>query len=244
MNEVERSASKAQPVLASAKVRTTASSLGFTDPPVPLRLKLLEGPYHWSLFVQAPPGARIGDIVEWLEEWSPLRIEFGSRHVLRVDLDPLPLAWRRRFRSVSLQMLALYPNGVALATVTGKHDALAAFGRAQAGEASTNVQEVRDTPRDVPLLTPAQDEALRTAARSGYYRIPRPLNLNELAAKLGIAPASLSERLRRAEGRVIMRYVNEGATTPWDARTIFAAQTSPGPGTEDEDSSGASRVRP
>lgn len=242
MTEVERSAQKAQPVLVSAKMRTSASSLGFTNPPVFLRLKLLEGPYHWSLFIQTPPGARIGDIVEWLETWGPLRIEFGSRHVLRADFDPLPVAWRRTFRSVSLQLLALYPNGVALATVTGKHDALAAFGRAQAGETSTKIQEVRDTPRDVPLLTPAQDEALRTAVRSGYYRIPRPLNLNELAAELGIAPASLSERLRRAEGRVIMRYVNEGATTPWDARTIFAPQTSPGPDTDDEDPSGASRV--
>lgn len=224
MNEVERSASKAQPVLASAKVRTTAASLGFTDPPVVLRLKLLEGPYHWSLFVQPQPGDRIGDIVDWLERWSPLRIEFGSRRVLRADFDPLPAAWRRTFRSLSLQMLVLYPNGAAIATVTGKHAALATFGRMQASESSMKVQEVRDTPRDVPLLTPAQDEALRAAVRAGYYRIPRPLNLNQLAAKLGIAPASLSERLRRAEGRIIMRYTNEGATTPWDARTIFEAQ--------------------
>lgn len=235
MNEVERSAGKAQRVLASARVRTTAVSLGFTSPPVLLRLKLLEGPYHWSLFVQPKPGDRIGAIVEWLEPWSPLRIEFGSRHVLRADFDPLPPGWRQALRSLTLQMLVLDPDGSATASVMGTHPALAAFGRTQAKQTTIDVQEVRDTPRDVPLLTPAQDEALRAAVEAGYYRIPRPLNLSKLAAKLDISPASLSERLRRAEGRIIMRYTNEGATTPWDARTIFDTHGWPRRQGEDEE---------
>ena len=233
MNDSERSPGQARAVRASARLRTSASLLGFSSPPSLLRLKLLEGPHYWSLFIQPQADARIASVVEWLEPWSPLRIEFGSRHVLRADFDPLPAAWLDRFRAVELQMLILYPNGAAIASVVGTHAALATFGRALTTKAD-DIREVRDTPRDTPLLTRAQDEALRAAVEAGYYRIPRPINLQQLAAKLGISSASLSERLRRAEGRIIMRYAVDGATTPWDARTIFDVHTPEGRDEEDE----------
>ena len=232
MKEAERSPGRAGPVRASARLRTSASLLGFTPPPASLRLKLLEGPHYWSLFIQPQAASRVATIVEWLEPWSPLRLEFGSRKVLRADFDPLPAAWLQRFRSLQLQMLILYPNGTAIVNVIGPHHALATFGRSLTAASNIDVSEVRDAPRDTPLLTRAQDEALRAAIAAGYYRIPRPLNLHQLATKLGISPATLSERLRRAEGRIIMRYANEGATTPWDARTIFDAHT---PDRDDEE---------
>lgn len=225
MDAADRELGSARPVHASARLRTSASLLGFTAPPALLRLRLLEGPHYWSLFLQPEASSRISAIVEWLEPWSPLRFEFGSRKVLRADFDPLPAGWLQRFRSVELQMLVLYPNGTAIATVIGSHASLANFGRALSATAPLDLHEVRDTPRDAPLLTRAQDQAIRAAIAAGYYRIPRPLNLHQLAATLGISPASLSERLRRAEGRIIMRYANEGAATPWDARTIFDEHT-------------------
>lgn len=228
MTGPERSPGPERPIRVSARLRTSASLLGFTPPPVLLRLKLLEGPHYWSLFLQPQENARISILIEWIEPWSPLRVEFGSRKVLRADFDPLPAAWRQRFRSLELQMLTLSPDGTAAAHVIGSHAALAAFGRTLSTDLET-ISQVGDTPRDVPLLTRAQDEALRAAIQAGYYRIPRPLNLHQLAAKLGISPASLSERLRRAEGRVILRYANEGATTPWDARTIFEAHAPEAP---------------
>ena len=79
------------------------------------------------------------------------------------------------------------------------------------------------------LLTDPQDQALRAAVHNGYYRIPRPLNLQQLAKHLHISSASLSERLRRAEGRVLTRYVHQGGVTPWDQHTIFD-ETSPDAG--------------
>lgn len=240
MKEAERSSGRIGPVRASARLRTSASLLGFTPPPTPLRLKLLEGPHHWSLFIQPLAASRISTIVEWLEPWSPLRFEFGSRKVVRADFDPLPTPWLQRFRSLQLQMLILYPNGTAIVNVVGPHHALATLGRSLIAASDVDVSEVRDAPRDAPLLTRAQDEALRAAIAAGYYRIPRPLNLHQLAARLGISPASLSERLRRAEGRIIMRYANEGATTPWDARTIFDAHS---PDREDPLASDATQVR-
>lgn len=205
------------------RLRATASQLGFVPPPVTLRLKLLQGPLHWSLFLQPEGESRIANIVEWLERWSPLRIEFGSRKVLRADFDPLPAEWLARYRSIELEMLHLFPNGVAIANVVGPRAALATFGRTISSAAAIDVDQVGTAPSDRPLLTDAQDQALRAAIAAGYYRVPRPLTLKQLAAQMGTSPASLSERLRRAEGRVLMRYAQEGATTPWDARTIFDA---------------------
>lgn len=220
---------------AFTRLRATAVQLGFLPPPVVLRLKLLQGPHYWSLFLQPEAGVRLASIVEWLEPWSPLRIEFGSRRVLRADFDPLPAEWLARFRSLEVEMLVLYPTGVADATVAGSHAALAAFGRTLSTATGIHVSHVGGSPRDTPLLTDAQDEALRAAIAAGYYLIPRPITLRELAKQLRIAPASLSERLRRAEGRVLMRFAQDGATSPWDARTIFEAHfpDDPKPGGDD-----------
>lgn len=225
MRRGERSLGENTALRATAQIRTSASQLGFTAPPISLRLKLLEGPYHWSLFLQPRTDTKVARLVEWLEPWSPLRIEFGSRKVIRADFDPLPAEWDTRFRFVKLEMLVLHPDGDAIATVTGPHAALAALGRKLSSAAPIDVRRVIESPRDTPLLTKAQDQAVRAAIRAGYYQIPRPLNLHQIAARLDISAASLSERLRRAEGRIIRRYADEGAATPWDARTIFDPQS-------------------
>lgn len=223
----ERSAAPSAATNVVARIRTSAEQLGFARPPMALRLKLLTGSRHSSLFIRPEAEGRLAAIVEWLEPWSPMRIEFGSRSILRADFDPLPAAWAERFHAVEVQSLLLYPDGGAVATLVGAHAALAAVGRrlVAQGDHDLQVRRVADAPRDTPLLTHAQDEALRAAVDAGYYKIPRPLTLHQLAARLGISPASLSERLRRAEGRIIMRYTQDGATTPWDSKTIFSDQT-------------------
>ena len=67
------------------------------------------------------------------------------------------------------------------------------------------------------------DGLLRIAVSAGYYRIPRLLNLKQLAARLNVTSASISERLRRAEGRVVVQYVTRGGRSPWDEQTLFDA---------------------
>jgi hypothetical protein len=52
-------------------------------------------------------------------------------------------------------------------------------------------------------LTDPQREALRTAHERGYFDIPRTASLDDVADDLGIAPSSLSERLRRAQTRLV-----------------------------------------
>jgi predicted DNA binding protein len=60
-------------------------------------------------------------------------------------------------------------------------------------------------------LTDRQDEALRIAYEVGYFDVPRSASLEDVAEKLGIAPSSVSERLRRAQTQLI----EETVATTW-----------------------------
>jgi predicted DNA binding protein len=56
-------------------------------------------------------------------------------------------------------------------------------------------------------LTDPQEEALATAHEMGYFEIPRGASMTDVADALGISPASLSERFRRAQARLVERHV-------------------------------------
>lgn len=67
------------------------------------------------------------------------------------------------------------------------------------------VKEV-DHLRGNSLLTFTQEEALKLAENRGYYAVPRMVGVRELAEIMRIAPSTLDEVLRRAEGKVISSY--------------------------------------
>jgi len=60
-------------------------------------------------------------------------------------------------------------------------------------------------------LTDRQHEALRTAYEMGHFDIPRQASLAEVAAELDVSASSVSERLRRAQTRLI----EETVATAW-----------------------------
>lgn len=74
-----------------------------------------------------------------------------------------------------------------------------------------------ETDGDERVLTPRQREVLRAAVERGYYKVPRDLTLTELAGELGVAKASASDTLARAERRVVEWFAERklaGATSP------------------------------
>lgn len=199
-----------------------AEEFGFTVPPASLRFKLLKAPASWTVFLQSKSDLPVSKIVEWLPTAGLLRIEFGSHRVIRADFQPLPEAWARTFQGVTVDFARIEADGSVSATVTGSRHGLAAFARRLYGPtAPLELVQLHSVQPPVAFLTLPQDDALRAAVAAGYYRIPRKLNLHQLAKKLGITSASLSERLRRAEGRIISRYVDAGSASPWDEKTLF-----------------------
>jgi predicted DNA binding protein len=61
--------------------------------------------------------------------------------------------------------------------------------------------------RDESLLTKRQEEILALALKEGYYETPKRVHLSELAKRLGVAPSSLGEVLKRAERAVIEEHL-------------------------------------
>ena len=59
-------------------------------------------------------------------------------------------------------------------------------------------------------LTDPQREALATAYEMGYFDVPRTATLDDVASELGISAPSLSERLRRANARLVESAVSPG----------------------------------
>jgi hypothetical protein len=199
--------------LVSARFRTNTEALGFPNPPAAIRVKLVTGAHGTSLFIRADASASPGALVDWIQFALPRRITFGDRAVLRADFLTLPTRWQWA-RGRDVEMIRLDPSGEASVTMRGTRARITAFAREVRSSPSYRVDRVGEQTSAKPLLTAPQAAALRAAWSSGYYEIPRPLNLQKLAATLGITSASLSERLRRAEARVIGRYLEDGPAVP------------------------------
>lgn len=66
-----------------------------------------------------------------------------------------------------------------------------------------SVQEMEGDPAGRFGLTVEQYEAITTAARRGYFQVPREVDLQELADEVGVSHQALSERLRRGHEMLI-----------------------------------------
>lgn len=76
-------------------------------------------------------------------------------------------------------------------------------------EAGCEVEVERvGTIRDEAVLTKRQEEVLSLALREGYYETPKRIHLTDLAKRLGMAPSSLGEILKRAERTVIEQHLS------------------------------------
>ncbi len=58
-------------------------------------------------------------------------------------------------------------------------------------------------------LTDRQHSVLKLAMQDGLYDYPRRITHEELAAKLGVKPSTLTEILRRAEKKIVSKYLDE-----------------------------------
>ena len=73
---------------------------------------------------------------------------------------------------------------------------------------------------DGPSLTPKQRASVARAWALGYYTVPRRVTLTRLAKISGQSPPALGKMLRRAEGRLVARFLadhSEATPTPEDA---------------------------
>lgn len=185
-----------------------AACVGLAPPPFSADVRLDREANAWSVVLR-PPEGEDRRVVDWLVVARPWRVEFAPGEV-RVDFRPIPVAWAPLLQGPQLDALTLRPDGVLLVRARGERAVL----RRLAAWKDAGVVRVAAPHEPPALLTRAQAEALRLAVRAGYYEMPRPLHLRDLAAGLHVKTAAFSERLRKAEGRVLTAYVNGGLEGP------------------------------
>lgn len=121
-----------------------------------------------------------------------------SRH----ELEPSLVAAFTRERLLAVPPIAFGVDGVVRVTVVGPADALRTALAAAAETARVDVERVGDYRegggRGAEAATDRQRDAARTALRMGYFDVPRRASLDEVAAELGCARSTASERVRKA----------------------------------------------
>jgi len=75
----------------------------------------------------------------------------------------------------------------------------------KAGHA-VNVRKVGKFAQQIGVLTENQERIFWLALKSGFFDYPRQIGMAELAAKMGISTATLSEILRRGNRRLLEHY--------------------------------------
>ncbi len=84
-----------------------------------------------------------------------------------------------------------------------KHGQIVHFEKVPLSEAVKAASQIGLSIAMNEVVTPSQKSVLVEAYKSGYYDWPRKTSLTELARKLGISKATLSEHLRKSESRLL-----------------------------------------
>lgn len=194
--------------LVDARVETRCQALGVSPPEVPARLRLERDDDGWRLYASSPEPS-VAPLIRWLERHAPSEIGVDAARLVTASF-PTPPRSLAILAEPGVTEATIDPEGRLCLFVHGpREDVHALLSRLQKEGVPLQVKHLARPLAHPPLLTPGQEEAVRAAADAGYYLIPRALTLHDLASSLGVSPASLSERLRRAEARLVMRYVRE-----------------------------------
>ena len=166
-------------------------------------------------------GAFEGDPEEFFEVVSAadktldIAISEERDGIYHAQFEPRPEVRRmiaaRRETPIAMQMpMAMNDDGSVEATYIAEADLFTEALSEIPDAVETEVLRVGDfepTESDVfDTLTARQQEVLDAAIRRGYYEDPREATHEDLAADLGVSPATVGEHLRRIERRVFGTY--------------------------------------
>ncbi|WP_273838198.1 helix-turn-helix domain-containing protein [Halococcus sp. PRR34] len=130
--------------------------------------------------------------VELSEQPPAIYTEFVRLDTAPINATVTPTGWRARIRFSDREALAEFHDSCETYDITFRLD--------QIFEASPETD-------DEYGLTPKQRETLLAAHEASYFSIPRTGSLEEIGAELGVSAPSVSERLRRAQDRLIRHTV-------------------------------------
>lgn len=167
-----------------ARVELPLDALELPAPPVEIQLRFQVRNNQLLLLIQSPEASSEA-VGNWAGQLGPDRafshLREGKEHRWLI-FEPIPPQW--------MDLVVLVGDRRHL---QGLID--------EARDAS--LESVQGLETDDNLLSDRQESAVRAALAEGYYKVPRDISLSELAEKLDLSVSSISELLRRAEGRII-----------------------------------------
>ncbi|MFT4964193.1 MAG: putative DNA binding protein [Halobacteriales archaeon] len=117
---------------------------------------------------------------------------------------------------IPLEMPFPIQDGEAHWIVTCSHDRLSELGdQLDAVGISYTLHTLEHDHASEDLLTEDQQALIETAIQEGYYDVPRSCTLTDLAEAVDIAKSTCSEKLHRAESKIVREYAT-GAETEAD----------------------------
>lgn len=137
---------------------------------------------------------------------DPLRLADPEALVQFETTEPLLLMSIQQ-SGIPLEPPVTIVDGTASLEVTAPRDRLSTLtDQLEAFGMEFDVRYVRQTVDTADLLTDGQREILARALELGYYDTPRECTLTRLAEDLGVAKSTASERLHRAEEKVVKEF--------------------------------------
>ncbi len=216
-NPTAESAGKSSNAPIGARFEVPSQQLGLEPPASTTHLRFYPTATSCRLLVWNSE-ARKEPTLRWLSHHGEFQLRdppgFDPR-VVQLEFQDVPPPWEALLKRFPSPQIEVRPDGTASISLQGTREDLQWFVEHQQsiGRAPTIERIGPDVAEenDGSLLTTRQHKALVLATTSGYYDVPRQVNLRELAEQMDISAGSLSELLRRAEERLAKAYLQ--ATT-------------------------------
>jgi predicted DNA binding protein len=111
--------------------------------------------------------------------------------------------------SLTVEFPLLVQNGWYEFDLTGTRDELEQLRDAlDAGGFDYELRSIVNTTETDSLMTDRQRELLETAARKGYFEVPRQSTLAEVAESVGVDKSTASTVLRRGEAKLVSWFLS------------------------------------
>lgn len=189
-----------------------------THPALTVRvLAVLPGPEHGTALAELRIPEPVG-VLSALDHQSDVEAldllwQYGDRALIQLQTAE-PFLLRPIARAgVPIETPFDVREGVVELSLTTSNDRLSVLDdRLDEADLTYQLRSVEQAPgRDGDRLSDRQRETLLVATKMGYYELPRRTTLTEVADAMGIAKATASDLLHRAEGKLVDWYFEEHA---------------------------------
>ena len=121
---------------------------------------------------------------------------------------------------IPLEMPFSIQEGQARWTVTTSHDRLSKLGeQLETFDIAYTLHTLEHDHSPEAVLTDDQRALIDAAIEAGYYDVPRTCTLTDLADRVGIAKSTCSEKLHRAESKIVRSFALEDADSESDSES-------------------------